>query len=98
MKAKHKEYQFVYPAIFVQDEDDGTYQVIFPDLNIYTDGANLSRAYLYAKDLLRVYFSYAMKYDTEFNHPSKLEDLLPKCKKNETVMYVDAVVEVNAEI
>ena len=78
MKAKHKEYQFVYPAIFVKDEEDDSYQVIFPDLNIYTDGANLSRAYLYAKDLLRVYFSYAMKYDTEFNHPSKLEDLLPK--------------------
>ena len=98
MKTKQKEYQFVYPAIFVKDEDDGSYQVIFPDLNIYTDGANLSHAYLYAKDLLRVYFSYAMKYDTEFNHPSKLEDLLPKCKKNETVMYVDAVVEVDAEL
>ena len=88
-----KKFNFLYPAIFIKDEDDGSYQVIFPDLNIYTDGKNLSEAYLYAKDLLRVYFSYAVKYDVEYNLPSKLENILPKCKPNETGMLVDAFVE-----
>ena len=40
--------QYLYPAIFVKDEDDA-YQVIFPDLDIFTDGVNLSEAYLAAK-------------------------------------------------
>ena len=80
-----KKYLFVYPAIFVRDEDD-SYQVIFPDLDIYTDGKNLSDAYLYAKDLLRVYMSYALKYESEYNKPTKLEKLAPKCKSNERVM------------
>lgn len=89
-----KKVQFLYPAIFIKDEEDDTYQVIFPDLNIYTNGNTMSEAYAYAKDLLWVYFSYAMKYETECNAPTKLETLLPKCKKNETIMYIDAVVEV----
>lgn len=87
-----KKIQFLYPAIFMKDED-GSCQVIFPDLNIYTDGKNMSEAYLYAKDLLKVYFSYAVKYEIDYNKPSKIEVLLPKCKPNETVMYIDAVVE-----
>ncbi len=87
-----KKYRFLYPAIFMKDEGESC-QVIFPDLNIYTDGKNMSEAYLYAKDLLRVYFSYALKYETEYNKPTKLEDLILKCKENETVMYIDAVVE-----
>lgn len=87
-----KKIQFLYPAIFVKDED-GSCQVIFPDLNIYTEGKNMSEAYLYAKDLLKVYFSYAVKYDIDYNKPSKLEVLVQKCKKNETVMYIDAIVE-----
>lgn len=84
--------QYLYPAIFIRDEDD-SYQVIFPDLNIYTDGKNLSEAYLCAKELLRVYFSYAVKYEIDYNKPTKLEVLAPKCKPNETVMYVDATVD-----
>lgn len=87
-----RKYQFVYPAVFVQDEE-GAYQVLFPDLNIYTDGKNLSEAYLYAKDLLKVYFSYALKYESDYNKPSKAEKLIAKCKNNETVMYIDAIVE-----
>ena len=87
-----KKYQFLYPAIFIKDED-GSCQVIFPDLNIYTDGKNMSEAYIYAKDLLKVYFSYALKYDVEYNRPTKLENLVSKCKPNETIMYIDTIVE-----
>ena len=87
-----RKYHFVYPAIFVKDED-GSYQVVFPDLEIFTNGKDLSEAFLSAKDLLSVYFAYAVKYETDFNKPTRLESLLPKCRTNETVMYVDAVVE-----
>ena len=87
-----KIYHFLYPAIFVRDEDN-SYQVIFPDLDIFTDGKNMSEAYFYAKDLLRVYFSYALKYETEYNLPSKVEELSKKCNTNEIAMMVDAVVE-----
>lgn len=91
MKKKYN--QYLYPAIFVDDEELGGYQVIFPDLNIYTNGKDLSEAYLAAKELLRVYLSFAFKYETEFNLPTKLETLAPKCKPNEKVMYVDAYIE-----
>ncbi len=83
--------QYLYPAIFVRDEDDA-YQVIFPDLDIFTDGVDLSEAYLAAKELLRVYFTYVHKYEIDYNAPTKLEVLAKKCKSNETVLLVDAYV------
>lgn len=82
--------QYLYPAIFVEDE--GRYQVIFPDLGIYTDGSDLSEAYLCAKELLKVYFSYVHKYEVEYNLPTKFEDFVKKCKKNEIPLLVDAYV------
>lgn len=88
-----KKNQYLYPAIFVKSEG-GSYQVLFPDLGIYTDGSNLSEAYVYAKALLKAYFTYVVKYDTEFNQPSKLEKFAAKCKENEIVMFVDAVIDV----
>ena len=91
MKKKYR--QYLYPAIFLKDEELGGYQVVFPDLNIYTDGKNLSEAYLSAKELLRAYLSFAFKYETDFNLPTKLENLAAKCKANETIMYVDAYVD-----
>ena len=87
-----KKYRFLYPAVFVKEED-GSYQVMFPDIDLYTDGQNSSEAYLYAKDLLRVYFNYALKYEVEYNKPTAIEKLIEKCKPNEMVMYVDAYVE-----
>lgn len=87
-----KKIQFLYPAVFVKDED-GSYQVIFPDLDIYTDGKTLDEAYLYAKNLLHVYFTYAVKYETDFNKPTKIEKLQARSKENESVMYVETTVE-----
>lgn len=84
--------QYLYPAIFVEDEE-GSYQVIFPDLDIYTDGKNLTEAYLSAKELLRVYFTYVHKYEVEYNTPTKLDVLAKKCKEKETALLVDAYVE-----
>ena len=84
---------FAYPALFYKDED--LVRVIFPDLAISTEGENLTEAFLFAKDLLRVYFAYALKYDLEYNLPSKVETLIPKCKKDEVAMLVDTFVGPN---
>lgn len=84
---------FAYPALFYKDED--LVRVIFPDLSISTEGANLTEAFLFAKDLLRVYFSYALKYELEYSLPSKVENLIPKCKRNEVAMLVDTFVGPN---
>lgn len=89
-----KRRQFLYPAIFISDED-GSYQVIFPDLNIYTDGQNMSEAYINAKDLLKVYFMYATKYEVDYPKPTKIENIMSKCKAKEVAMYVDAIVELD---
>ena len=36
--------RYVYPAIFVKDEDD-SYKVLFPDLDISTDGKIMEEAF-----------------------------------------------------
>ena len=46
--------QFIYPAIFYIDEDET--KVYFPDLDISTSGDNYDEAFLFAKELLKVYF------------------------------------------
>ena len=44
--------QFLFPAVFIKTENE--YTVVFPDLNITTEGDTLEEAYLFAKDYLRV--------------------------------------------
>jgi len=53
--------QFIFPAVFFQEEGEADYTVVFPDLNIFTDGKTLVEAFLFAKDYLKVYCSYAKK-------------------------------------
>lgn len=82
--------QFLYPAIFFEFDDE--YKVIFPDLAISTEGVSFEDAYMFAKDLLRVYFVYALKYDLEYPLPSTYEEIKAKSKKGEMVALVDAIV------
>lgn len=82
--------QYLYPAIFFHIEDE--YRVIFPDLDISTDGKTFEEAYMFAKDLLRVYFVYIMKHDLDYNNPSSIEDIKKLAKNGETVTLIDAIV------
>ena len=84
---------FAYPALFYKDED--VVRVYFPDLNISTEGESLTEAFLFAKDLLRIYFAYALKFELDYNLPSNVEKLISKCKVGEIAMLVDAVVGPN---
>lgn len=84
---------FVYPAIFIKDEEDGVYRVLFPDLDLTTDGSFVEEAFLYAKELLKAYFTYVEKYDFDFNEPTDYELIKKTCDEGDIVMLIDAQVK-----
>lgn len=81
--------QYVFPAVFYNEGDSVT--AVIPDLNIFTDGTSIEEAYLFIKDYLRVYCTYAKKYDIEVDSPSTIEAIQEKYAPA-LVMIVDAVV------
>lgn len=86
---------FVYPAVFVKDEEDDSYKVIFPDLEVTTDGAFVEEAFLYAQELLKAYFVAVMKYDLDFNMPTEFEKIQRNVKKGEHIMLISTEVSKN---
>lgn len=82
--------QYVFPAVFIRNEDE-SFSVVVPDLNITTDGNTIEEAYLYIKDYLRIFCEYAVKMDEDILIPTKYETICEKFKKN-YVMLIDAVV------
>ena len=82
--------QLIYTDIFYFDEDQT--KVYFPDLDISTSGDNYDEAFLFAKELLKVYFMYVITNDLDFNFPSNYIDKANKCDKNQRVMLIDAFV------
>lgn len=83
---------FVYPAVFVKDKEENVYRVLFPDLELTTDGAFVEEAFLYAKEALKAYFVYVEKYELDFNMPSEFDLIYNKFSKNDVVMLIDADV------
>lgn len=83
--------RFVYPAIFYKDDD--VYRVLFPDIELATDGSFLEEAFVYAKEFLRQYFIQVLKYGYDFNEPSSVEEVKSKCKSDDIVMLVEAEVK-----
>lgn len=84
---------FVYPAIFIKDNEEDIYRVLFPDLEITTDGSFIEEAFLYAQEMLKAYFSYIEKYDLDFNQPTEFDKVLSSCEAGDIVMLIDAQVE-----
>lgn len=83
---------FVYPAVFVKDNEEEKFLVHFPDLDITTDGAFVEEAFLYAKEALKAYFVYIEKYDLDFNLPSEYAVMSKNLSKSDTLMLIDAEV------
>ena len=81
--------QFVYPVVFIKEENEVV--AMFPDLDISIDGVSFEEAFLFAKDYLRKYFIYALKYDIEFNLPTNFEEIEAN-NKGKHIMLVDALV------
>lgn len=88
---------YVYPAIFIKDEEEDLYRVLFPDLDITTDGDFVEEAFLYAKEVLKTYFNYIQKYDLDFNEPTEYETISKNCEKGDIVMLVDAQLKIKKE-
>ena len=82
--------QYVFPAVFIRNEDE-SFSVVVPDLNITTDGNTFEEAYLYIKDNLRIFCEYEVKMDEDILMPTKYETICERFKKN-YVMLIDAVV------
>ena len=73
--------QYVFPAVFIRNEDE-SFSVVVPDLNITTDGNTIEEAYLYIKDYLRIFCEYAVKMDEDILMPTKHETICERLKKN----------------
>ena len=84
--------QFLFPAIFFKEDDK--YTVLFPDLNITTDGDTVEEAFLFAKDSLKVYCSYVEKFELDIDMPSRFDEIQKKNPKN-LVMLIDCFVMPN---
>ena len=84
--------RYIYPAIFMKDESESVYRVLFSDLNITIDGNFVEEAYLYAKSLLQTYFKYVEKFDFDFELPSKFTDVQKLCGPNDFVMLIDVEI------
>ena len=61
---------YVYPAVFIKDKENDIYRVLFPDIELTTDGTVVEEAFLYAKEFLKAYFVYIEKYD-RIRYPQK---------------------------
>lgn len=84
-----KIHQYVYPAIFIKGGDEVV--ASFPDLGITTEGNSFEEAFLFAKDYLRVYCSYALKFDLDINKPSYFLDIANK-NQNCSTMLIDTIL------
>ncbi len=82
--------RYIYPAIFFKEDD--MVKVLFPDIELATDGYFMEEAFIYAKEFLKAYFVQATKYDLDFNRPSEFEKVQAACRKDDVVMLIEAVV------
>ena len=78
---------FVYPAYFV--EGDSEVVVSFPDLELVIEGDTYEEAFLFAKNYLKEFFIYSLKYDYDIPEPSFYKDII---KKGDRTMLVHAFV------
>ena len=84
---------YAYPAVFMIDKEDGTYHVLFPDLELTIDSDKVEEAYAYAKASLKAYFVCCEKYDLSYNEPSDFEDVKKSCKKDDLPMIIEVEVD-----
>lgn len=83
--------EYIYPAIFHLNEDDGSYTITFPDLpSCITEGKNLSNALYMAQDLLTQWAAYTESRGETLPPPSSLEGIA--CEPGEFANFVRAVV------
>jgi predicted RNase H-like HicB family nuclease len=78
--------EYVYPAIFHHNIDDGSYTIIFPDLKgCVSEGKSIGEAIYMAQDVLRLYIDSAIRHKADM--PKATTEKI-KVKDNEFVTYI----------
>ena len=85
---------YIYQAVFIKDVENDNFQVLFPDLDITTDGQTVEEAFLYARECLRAYFNYVEKYDFDFNFPTDFEMVKKSSNKDDYVLLIETTTTV----
>lgn len=88
---------YIYPAVFIKDEENDNFQVLFPDLELTTDGETVEEAFLYARECLKTYFNYVEKYDFDFNFPSDFEMVKKSSNKEDYVLLIETTTTAKPE-
>ncbi len=83
--------EYIYPALFHLNENDGSYTITFPDLpGCITEGKDLSNALYMAQDLLTQWAAYTASQGETLPSASPLESVT--CAPGSFVNLVRAVV------
>ena len=83
---------YIFPAIFHYNEDDGSYTIIFPDLNgCISEGKNLSNALFMANDVLQQHLEVMEETNQDIPNPSRIRDI--KISENEFVNLIQATLK-----
>jgi len=89
--------EYVYPAIFHPNADDGSYTVIFPDLpGCVTEGKSLENALYMADDALAQWLGYSIEQGISIPPASRRESI--GAEKGEFVNLVRVVVRDNRSV
>lgn len=83
--------EYIYPAVFHLNEDDGSYTITFPDLpTCITEGKDLADALHMSQDLLTQWAAYCESRNEAMPPASRMEDT--NCEPGEFVNLVRAIV------
>lgn len=68
--------EYVYPALFHYNQNDGSYTITFPDLpGCITEGKNIGNALYMAQDALRVWLQFALDEKESVPAPGSMEQI-----------------------
>lgn len=85
--------QFVYPAVLYHfDEDESTYTVSFPDINVYCEGDSVEDAFVKAKNFLQAYCLCSLRLSKKINKPTSYLKMVEKYD-DKIVLLVDCLVK-----
>lgn len=84
--------EYVYPALFHLNQDDGSYTITYPDFpGCVSEGKSLENALYMAQDALRVWIGYLVDEGESLPAPTQMQQVRPD--PGEFVNLVRAVVQ-----
>lgn len=80
--------QFAYPAICYYDADNETTTLLLPDTDIIASGENVEEAFWSAKNYLKSFIDWSIKFDAEIPQPTKYSEIV-KANSRKSVLLID---------